>query len=222
MEKKEFLNKKFIQQDINIFDIMRNYIPKENTNLFLKENDVFLKINSKDKFEFILSTKKEVEDFFKLLTYYLDRDNKEYKLIKKLKERNEKISTAESITGGLIASSIINISGASEVIEESYVTYSDGIKEKILNVSHETISKYSAVSKNTCSEMLDGLFKLTNSNLCISTTGYAHIGKSYIGILYNGKKNIYFENLSGSRNEVRFKIKEKALDYALLMMKGKP
>lgn len=145
---------------------------------------------------------------------------KEEVLVRQLKERNELVSTAESVTGGMIASSIIDISGASSVLKESYIVYSNEIKEKILGVSRETINEYTVVSSQVLIEMLDGLYNITNSNLCIATTGYAHTGEVYLGILYNGDKYIKHLQISGDRNKVRNKIKNYAIDMAIMVMRG--
>lgn len=164
---------------------------------------------------------KEVKDVFKSLLISDDSLRKEETLINLLKERDEKISTAESVTGGLIASSIIDIDGASRVIEESFITYSDRVKEKILNVSHETLEKYGAVSHECALEMLDGLYKLTNSNLCIISTGYAHKGEIFLGLKYNNKKVIKKFKFSADRNKARLFAKNRTMDLAILMMRGK-
>ncbi|WP_296142225.1 nicotinamide-nucleotide amidohydrolase family protein [uncultured Anaerococcus sp.] len=145
---------------------------------------------------------------------------KEEVLINILKERNEKVTTAESITGGLIASSIIDIPGASDVISEAYVTYADEVKENILNVSRETIKEYSVVSEEVLNEMLDGLYSRTNANLCLATTGYAHTGEVWIGVLYNGQKFTNHLQLNGDRNRVRLRTKMKIIDTAILVMRG--
>lgn len=146
---------------------------------------------------------------------------KEEVLIDILRERKQIVSTAESISGGLIASSIIDIPGASDVIKESYIVYSDEAKEKILNVSRETIKKYTVVSKEVLDEMLDGLKELTKSNLCIATTGYAHTGEVRIGVLYEGKRITEKLQLNGDRNRVRLRTKNSVIDRAILIMRGK-
>lgn len=164
---------------------------------------------------------KEVKEVFKSLLISDDSLRKEETLINLLKERDEKISTAESVTGGLIASSIIDIDGASRVIEESFITYSDRIKEKNLNVSRETLEQYGAVSYECALEMLDGLHKLTNSNLCIISTGYANKGEIFLGLKYRDKKVIKKFKFSADRNKARLFAKNRAMDLAILMMRGK-
>lgn len=164
---------------------------------------------------------KEVKEVFKSLLISDDSLRKEETLINLLKERDEKISTAESVTGGLIASSIIDIDGASMVIEESFITYSDRIKEKNLNVSRETLEQYGAVSYECALKMLDGLHKLTNSNLCIISTGYANEGEIFLGLKYRDKKVIKKFKFSADRNKARLFAKNRAMDLAILMMRGK-
>lgn len=186
----------------------------------------FLRITAKAKSEkeadFLLNEKeKEVKNIFGNLFISDDGLRKEETLINLLKERNEKVSTCESITGGLIASSIIDISGASEVIEESYITYSDKIKEKILNVSRETLEKYSAVSVECANEMIEGLYKITNSSLCIGSTGYAHKGEVILAIKYKNQKVIKKFQFSADRNKARLFAKNRALDLAIIIMRGK-
>lgn len=142
--------------------------------------------------------------------------NIEEKLVKKLIEKKLTISFGESITGGMLASTIINVSGSSNVIRESYVTYSNEVKEKVLGVKKETIDKYTVVSNEVVKEMALGLFKLTGSNICASVSGYAETeainqGYAWYAILINDDKhnNYMFTselNVNGSRNEVRKKV----------------
>lgn len=180
------------------------------------------KAKSNEEADRLLDKKeKEVKEVFKSLLISDDSLRKEETLINLLKEKDEKISTAESVTGGLIASSIIDISGASEVIEESFITYSDRVKEKTLNVSHETLEQYGAVSYECALEMLDGLHKLTNSNLCIVSTGYANKGEIFLGLKYRDKKVIKKFKFSADRNKARLFAKNRAMDLAILMMRGK-
>lgn len=184
-----------------------------------------LRITAKDKSEAEVDRqiKKGIEIVEANLSPYLItcKDlRKEEVLINLLKEREECISTAESVTGGLIASSIIDISGASDVLKESYIVYSNQAKEKLLNVSCETIEKYDVVSEEVLVQMLDGLYQISQSELCIATTGYAHTGEVFLGILYKGKKYIKHLQLNGDRNRVRLRTKNHAIDMAILIMRG--
>ncbi len=146
---------------------------------------------------------------------------KEEVLIDILRERSEFVSTAESFTGGLIASSIIDIDGASDVIKESYITYANSSKHNLLNVSYETIENYDVVSSEVLKEMLDGLFTRTKADLTIATTGYAHLGKVFVGLLYKGEYILKEYNFKGDRNRVRLRAKNRAIDLAITLMRGK-
>lgn len=120
------------------------------------------------------------------------------------------VSTGESLTAGLIAASIANIAGASNVLELGAVTYTEEVKMKLLNVSRETLEKHTAVSFETANEMLRGLSEISNSNLNIVATGYAGPGENsglvYLGIGYKDSENLYRLSIKGSRNEVRRKV----------------
>jgi PncC family amidohydrolase len=87
--------------------------------------------------------------------------------------RGLKISTVESCTGGLLSSKLTDVSGSSNYITLNLVTYSNAAKANILGVSQKTLDKYGAVSEQCAYEMAQGLFKLTNSDICVSTTGIA-------------------------------------------------
>lgn len=139
------------------------------------------------------------------------------------KNKKIKISCAESITGGLIAASLISIEGASEVIEESYITYSDKVKNKVLGVKEEILHEFSAVSKEVVKEMLLGLERKTDSNLLIASSGYAgpsgyDVGKVFLGILYQGEFKILQEKFTGNRNEIREKAVNRAVELASYML----
>ena len=125
------------------------------------------------------------------------------KIIRKLIKDSITISTAESCTGGLLAYSITKNKDSSKIYKGGYITYSNELKIKNLNVKKTTIKKYGAVSKETAKEMVRGLFVKTKTNICISTTGIAGpgggsknkpIGLIYIGIRVNGKVEILKKN----------------------------
>ena len=85
----------------------------------------------------------------------------EEELVTLLKEKGYTVTTAESCTGGLVSGTIVNTAGASDVLNEAYITYSNQAKEKLLGVSHETLEKYGAVSAQTAKEMAEGAAKTT-------------------------------------------------------------
>lgn len=94
-------------------------------------------------------------------------------VFKYLREKKLTISFAESITGGRLSSEITKNNGSSEVFKGSVVAYSKELKVKLLNVSLETINKYTMVSEEVNIEMIEGLKTLVNTDIYISVTGSA-------------------------------------------------
>ena len=92
------------------------------------------------------------------------------KLVQLLHEKNLKIATAESCTGGLISKMITDVSGASNVFECGICSYSDRIKKNLLNVHRSTLEKYSAVSSQVAIEMAENVRKISNADIGLSTT----------------------------------------------------
>lgn len=90
-----------------------------------------------------------------------------------LKEKGFKIATAESCTGGLLASLITDVSGASEYFLAGLVTYSNEAKIKLLEVAAETIQNFGAVSSETALEMARGIRKISGADFGVSLTGIA-------------------------------------------------
>ena len=105
-----------------------------------------------------------------------------------LKENNKTICTAESVTGGKIASTIVSVAGASSYFKGGFVTYTSEIKQQLLNIKKETIDNYSVVSKEVAEEMAVNARKLLNTDYAIAVTGNAgpttdHNDKS-VGLVY--------------------------------------
>ena len=92
-------------------------------------------------------------------------------LVRKLAKKKLKISFAESCTGGLLASTITSISGASKVFNLGLITYSNQAKVKILKINRNIIRKYGAVSHETCLAMVKNLSKISKANINVSITG---------------------------------------------------
>lgn len=161
------------------------------------------------------------------LVYSSDGTTREELLVHSLASRNEFVATAESITGGLVSAKIINVPGASNVLAQSFVTYSDDAKAEVLSVSRETLEAHTAVSEEVCLEMLIGLEAKTGADLCIATTGYAgpdgeDVGKVYIGVSYHGKREIHEKQYHAHRQRIRQRTVNNAIDYANLALKQAP
>ena len=113
-------------------------------------------------------------------------------LVKKLNNKKLKISFAESCTGGMLASTITSISGASKVFGLGLVTYSNEAKINILKVNKKIIQKYGAVSAECCEAMVKCLSKLSKAQINVSITGVAGPNggtkKKPVGLVYIGVK----------------------------------
>lgn len=140
---------------------------------------------------------------------------------KLLIENKYTVSTAESCTGGMIASTLINYPGISEVFMEGAVTYSNEAKHKRLGVKNETLEKYGAVSEETAREMAIGIAKKANTDVSIVTTGIAGpgggteekpVGLVYIGVYVKGKVKVEKHIFKGNRSKVRNQATITALD----------
>ena len=140
--------------------------------------------------------------------------------VEKLIEKSISISAAESITGGLIAKLITDVPGSSSILKESFVTYANEAKVRILGVESSLIDKYGVVSKEVAKDMVVKLKMLTGVDLCVSTTGNAGptvcddkpVGRVYVGINYLDVVSVYEYNFDGDRNEIRQKTAEAIFD----------
>ena len=130
------------------------------------------------------------------------------------------VTTAESCTGGLIAGTLVNVAGASDVLNEGYVTYSNEAKERLVNVRHETLEKYGAVSEQTAREMAEGAATAADADAALSATGIAGpgggtkekpVGLVYIGCYLKGKTTVKECRFEGNRMENRLHTVETAL-----------
>ena len=90
---------------------------------------------------------------------------------KLLKSKNKTVSTAESCTGGYIAHLITSVAGSSDYFKGSIISYSNDVKQKMLNVSETTLSNFGAVSEETVAEMLKGLLEKLNTDYGIAVSG---------------------------------------------------
>ena len=113
-------------------------------------------------------------------------------LVKILTKKKLKLSVAESCTGGLLASSITSISGASKIFNLGLVTYSNKAKIKVLKINKNIIKKYGAVSHECCLAMVNNLSKISKTNISVSITGIAGPGggtkQKPVGLVYIGIK----------------------------------
>ncbi len=134
------------------------------------------------------------------------------KLVALLIERGLKISSAESCTGGMLAALITDVSGSSEIFEESIVTYSNEAKMRELGVRKSTLERVGAVSRETAYQMARGICRHTGADIGVGITGIAGpgggtpekpVGTVYVGLNICGDISVYHLRVIGGRGQVR-------------------
>jgi nicotinamide-nucleotide amidase len=142
-----------------------------------------------------------------------------------LHKKNKTLAVAESCTGGLICNRLTNVSGSSGYFLGGVISYSNKIKEDVLGVSHRSMQKYGAVSRQVAAEMAKGMRLLAGSDIALSVTGIAGpgggtrskpVGLVYIGLATNNKQVVKKFLFKGFRK----KIKSLAADAALRLVCG--
>ena len=131
------------------------------------------------------------------------------------------VTTAESCTGGMIASKLVNVAGVSDVFNEGFITYSNKAKRKILGVNKNTLKKYGAVSEQTVREMAVGGVFAADADACVAVSGIAGpdggtdekpVGLVYIGCCVKDDVVVKECHFDGTRMEVREQSANAALD----------
>jgi len=97
-------------------------------------------------------------------------------LLELCRRKQLRIATAESCTGGLIAATLTEIPGSSDVVERGFVTYSNEAKQAILGVPLATLKQFGAVSRETAEAMAAGALAHSPAHLAVSVTGIAGPG----------------------------------------------
>lgn len=152
-----------------------------------------------------------------------EKESLEQWIVKEMTKRNGSITTAESCTGGLVSGAIVNASGASKVFNQSFVTYSNEAKMRLLGVRKETLDELGAVSAETAEQMAYGAAAAAQAQVALSVTGIAGpdggtpekpVGLVYIGCYCFGTTVVEKHIFDGSRLEVRNAAVEAALALA--------
>lgn len=156
---------------------------------------------------------KELKNRFGMDIYTTDEEvSLEECVVKLLKKHDLTLVTAESCTGGLIAATIVNVPGASDVLKESFVTYSNKAKKKYLDVSKSTLKKYTEYSEKCAKEMARGAALVNDSDVSIAVTGIAGpgggteekpVGLVYISCYVNEKVVVKEFHFHGTRTMIR-------------------
>lgn len=186
---------------------------------YAKDGECTVRITAKGKTveeveQLILPVAKEIKNRFKETVYGEDETTIEDEVAKLLVKNNLTISVAESCTGGMVSSSLINYPGISSVFIEGCVTYSNEAKMKNLNVREETLNLVGAVSEQCAKEMAEGVAARHNTNIGLSTTGIAGpeggseekpVGLVYMGIKINNKTIVKKYIFNGDRQQIRYR-----------------
>ncbi|HUV37597.1 MAG TPA: CinA family nicotinamide mononucleotide deamidase-related protein [Patescibacteria group bacterium] len=144
-------------------------------------------------------------------------------------ERRKCLTTAESVTGGLLASTVVSVPGASDVLIEGFVTYSDASKIERLGVDAALVRRYGAVSEEVCVAMARGARERSGADFALSTTGIAGpgggtaekpVGLCYAGLAVPGAAFCRRFRLAGTREMVRQRTAYRALDLLRLHLIG--
>lgn len=165
--------------------------------------------------------------------YGYDDDTPQSVLVELLKQKGLTVATAESCTGGLIASRITDVAGSSEVFNEGFVTYANEAKVKHLGVKEQTLIDYGAVSEQTAREMVLGLIERTNCDVAVAVTGIAGPGggtpEKPVGLVWIAvavktsdgiKISVTKNNFVGNREKIKFSTSTTAIINAIKMIKN--
>ena len=153
----------------------------------------------------------------------------EEELVTLLNEKKYVIATAESCTGGMVASKIVNVSGASEVFQTGFVTYANETKMKYLGVNKNTLEQFGAVSEETVREMAEGCARETGADVTVVTSGIAGpgggtedkpVGLVWFGCFYDKKVYVTSKIFPGNRLEIREAAANHALKFTLDIIKN--
>ena len=195
---------------------------------YAKTGEVHLRVTAraKDEKEAREKTAPVVEELYRRFgnaVYTTDADETlEMALTKFLIKKKYTMTTAESCTGGMIAARMVNAPGVSAVLKSGFITYANEAKEELLGVSHDTLEKFGAVSRETAEEMAEGAVKAAHTDAAIAVTGIAGpdggtkekpVGLVYIGVNVRGNVEVREYHFSGSRQKIRESVTAAALTF---------
>ena len=215
--------------------IQREKIPK--MAMYAKEGQVLLRITASadsecEAEELIKPVVREIEERLGDRLYSVDNEELHEVVFKLLKAKNLKIALAESCTGGLISSTLVNIPGVSEVLERAVVCYSNESKIDMLGVSGATLDAHGAVSRETAEEMAKGIAERGMADIGVSVTGIAGpdggtpekpVGLVYIGLYAKGGVSYVRKiQIEGERARVRNSAMLNAFDIVRRHLLGLP
>lgn len=163
---------------------------------YAKDGEALLRVTAKagseaEAEELMKPVMEQIQTLLDGYIYGIDEESIESAVVKKLIQKNMTVSTAESCTGGYISKRITDVAGSSAVFECGIVSYSNGIKSKILGVSKKNLEQFGAVSEPVAKEMALGALLISGADIAVSATGIAGpgsdctdkpVGLSYIAL----------------------------------------
>lgn len=184
---------------------------------YAKTDEVTLRITAKCKSEdeaaaLIAPAEEKIRAVLGDAVYGVDDDTIFAAVCRLLKEKNMKIAFAESCTGGLLAEKLTSVPGASEVLEQSFVTYSVRAKHDLLGVNEVALSEFGAVSEQVACAMAEGVKKRSSADIGVSVTGVAGpdsdekgnpVGLVYVGVAGTNGTEVKKFTFAGSRERIR-------------------
>lgn len=207
--------------------------------LIHEDNDVYLATYSKlgeVRMKLISRNKEKLDEVYEKVferyseyIYTVGYDSLEMSIYRNLKESGLTVSFCESCTGGLIASTLVAIEGASDVFDRSIVTYSNRAKVEEVGVSQESLDKYGAVSEQVAAEMAEGLFSRGDIDIAVSVTGIAGpegtekkpVGLVYIGLKTKDGTEVRKCNFVGRRRTIQERTSKEAFNMIRQYLESK-
>ena len=201
---------------------------------YAKEGECTLRVASqRDTLEEARSAAEDmiarINDLAGKYIYSYDDEELDEVVVRLLREKHLTITAAESCTGGMFASAITNVAGASDILKASFVTYSIEAKHKLVGVPYEIIDSYGVVSPETAEAMAAGAMSSFGADIGISVTGFAgpdadpghNAGEAYIGYAYEDRRGYVPVNTSRNiRNWNRNYFKLRMLRTVYQILKG--
>ncbi len=165
-----------------------------------------------------------MKDFYKKFEEFIYgglEDTLESVVVELLKEQNKVLAVAESCTGGMFSSRVVNVPGSSDVFHEGLITYSNKAKMKYLNIEEKALKSFGAVSPEVVLQMANNLYDQSDADYTLAISGIAGpsggteskpVGLVYFGINALGTTKVYKQVFNGNREMVRLRATNFALN----------
>ena len=146
------------------------------------------------------------------------------RLLQKASERNLLLATAESCTGGMLASLLTDVQGVAHAFERGFVTYTNEAKNEMLGVPMDLIEEKDAVSREVAIAMAEGALERSRANIALSITGFADAGEEpglvHFGCARAGRTTTHREEHfgPGGRGATRVKCMKVAVEMMTEML----